>query len=763
MNSTNASPKLDTNHDGGDWAQPTRGPGKLLVLVGAKGGCGVTTVASNVAIALARERDQKILLIDLALPIGDAALCLGIAADYSTEDALRNIDRLDSTLLQSLLCKHWSGVFLLAAPTKVPELEVSNDAINKLIAVARSGFDYVIVDLGSRIDAAAEALFKYASTIYLVTQTGISELRNSNRLISQFFMQGSPNLEIVINRAEPRFLEASDDILSQALGKPVRWKIPDDQNAVRALQGGDAVTSKEHLSRISAEMASSLLRAFPKDEKDDLNVSSLIRSVTLVVSGNDELQHVKDSSMDDSGNSASIDWPALDPIRYGEKLTSDQLNASAAVAGTFVYTPGLGYVLPVGTHTLWVTFTPAESNGEAPLQIANSIVVRKATPVLTWQAPSDIPPGTALDEKQLNASASVPGKFNYSPAAGEVLATGTHTISVTFTPADEARYTRARAIISLTVGRETPSIGFPIPDPITYGTPLSAAQLCATASIPGIFEYKPGSGALLAAGEHPLSAIFTPEDPLTYSAAETTVSLRVAKARPSIDWRAPDPIAQGTPLTAAQLNATANVHGSFAYSHTAGEVLGPGMHDISATFTPTDTLNYKTEHAVVPITVVEKLSPAVIWPVPSAISYGTALNAAQLNATASLPGTFVYVPSAGHILAPGRYILSAFFIPAETKKYATVQATVELEVERSSEIASLSAAAGEAPNLSAPAPAGEAPSPSAPAPAGSALDSALVKVSDSYTAATVNTHETRIYKGAVYEKGEDGKWHLQKK
>ena len=71
--------------------------GKLLVFAGSKGGSGVTTVACNVAIALAQDSDQKILLIDLALPIGDAALCLGIAAGYSTEDALRNIDRLDAT------------------------------------------------------------------------------------------------------------------------------------------------------------------------------------------------------------------------------------------------------------------------------------------------------------------------------------------------------------------------------------------------------------------------------------------------------------------------------------------------------------------------------------------------------------------------------------------------------------------------------------------------------------------------------------------
>ena len=233
--------------------------GGLHVFLGSKGGSGVTTVACNVAIALAQRPEHRILLIDLALPIGDCALCLGISAGYSTEDALRNSGRLDASLLHNLLVKHRSGVFVLAAPTKVPDIEVSKGAIDKLIAIARQEFDYVIVDVGSRIDVAAKVLFEDATTIYLVTQTGISELRNSNRLISQFFAEGSENLEVVINRFESRFLEpANEDVITKALGRPVRWKIPDDQDAARALQHGDGGFLETRTSRISLEMASSI-------------------------------------------------------------------------------------------------------------------------------------------------------------------------------------------------------------------------------------------------------------------------------------------------------------------------------------------------------------------------------------------------------------------------------------------------------------------------------------------------------------------------
>ena len=107
---------------------------------------------------------------------------------------------------------------MLAAPTNVPEIEVSKESIDKLISIARREFDHVVVDVGSRIDVAAKTLFEHASTNYLVIQTGISELRNSNRLISQFFTEGNRNLEIVINRFDSHFHETvNEDVIAQAL------------------------------------------------------------------------------------------------------------------------------------------------------------------------------------------------------------------------------------------------------------------------------------------------------------------------------------------------------------------------------------------------------------------------------------------------------------------------------------------------------------------------------------------------------------------
>ena len=727
--------------------------GGLHVFVGSKGGSGVTTVACNVAIALAQRSGQSILLVDLAVPIGDAALCLGITAGYSTEDALKSIDRLDASFLRNLLVKHRSGVFVLAAPTKVPDVEVSKGAIEKLIAIARREFDHVIVDVGSRIDVAAKVLFEEASMIYLVTQTGISELRNSNRLVSKFFAEGRPNLEIVVNRFESRFLEpANEEVIAQALGRPVRWKIPDDQDAARALQYGDSGLPETRISRISREMASSISgRQSPQGRKRDFDHPDLGRDIARLDSGRIEPPSAKVLHSGDARTTSAITWPAPDPITYGNKLTFAQLNATASVEGTLVYTPGPGYVLPVGTHSLWVTFTPADSNGNASQQASVSIVVAKAKPVLSWPTPAGIIYGTALDDAQLNASVSVPGRLEYSPAPGEVLPPGKHSLSVTFTPADGANYTTAKASVSLAVAKATCEVQWPAPDPITYGSKLSNLQLCAMASVPGTFEYKPGVGAVLAAGEHKLSVVFTPADTVGYSPSRAAASVTVAKATPRIIWPTPDPIAYGVSLSTIQLNAKASVPGSFVYAPAAGEMLKPGVHELSVTFTPTDTLNYTTVSAVVSQPVTEKLPTIITWPAPSAVPYGTALGPAQLNATASVPGTFVYTPSEGHVLAPGRYTLSASFTPSDTEKHGTAQATVVIEVEGSPYTASLPTIEDEPESAQTFTTTKFAPADSVPAEA-----------TIEPTAGETIPRETRTYKGAVYEKGEDGQWHLQK-
>jgi pilus assembly protein CpaE len=207
--------------------------GRILVFVGAKGGSGVTTIASNYAVSLARESGQNTMLIDLNLPLGDAALELGLQSQYSTESAIQNYSRLDANFLSKLLVKHSSGLSVLAAPDTYTEFHASHEAVEKLLAVARQDFDYVVVDAGSRFDPTCRALFEPGAVVYLVLQVGISELRNANRLVTEFFKSTGAKLEIVLNRYSPRVLGIDEDSITKALTKPATWRIPNDYSTAR--------------------------------------------------------------------------------------------------------------------------------------------------------------------------------------------------------------------------------------------------------------------------------------------------------------------------------------------------------------------------------------------------------------------------------------------------------------------------------------------------------------------------------------------------
>jgi pilus assembly protein CpaE len=243
--------------------------GKLLVFLGAKGGSGVTTLACNFAVSLAKEHKKKTILIDLNLPLGDAAISLGIRAEHSIVSAFQNVGRLDSLLLSTFLVQHDSGLYVLAAPSELAPTFVSVEAIDKLLEVARRDFDFVVVDAGSKLDLQRKHMFDESATIYLVTQAGIPELRNCHRLLSQLADTGSPKIEVVLNRYDARSVDLDEDHIEKALNRPANWRIPNNYAAVRRMQNTAAPLSEDGapISRVIRQMTESVCGRPPVPEK----------------------------------------------------------------------------------------------------------------------------------------------------------------------------------------------------------------------------------------------------------------------------------------------------------------------------------------------------------------------------------------------------------------------------------------------------------------------------------------------------------------
>ena len=301
-----------------------------------------------------------------------------------------------------------------------------------------------------------------------------------------------------------------------------------------------------------------------------------------------------------------ITWGNPEGIIYGTALSGTQLNATADVPGTFVYTPAAGTVLNAGTRTLRVDFTPDDGDNYQSTFAEVTIVVAKATPVITWMNPGSIMYGTALSGTQLNATADVAGAFTYTPPSGTVLNAGAgQQLHVDFVPTDTTNYNNTSDDAEITVNKAWPNITWSNPANITYGTVLSGTQLNATADVPGSFVYTPAAGTLLGAGVgQTLHVDFTPTDTSNYNDIDYSVQITVDKATPVITWAEPADITVGTALDGTQLNASANVAGSFVYDPVSGTVLTVGEDQaLDVTFTPTDTDNYTTATATVYIDV----------------------------------------------------------------------------------------------------------------------------------------------------------------
>ncbi|HKN22575.1 MAG TPA: hypothetical protein VJX73_14220, partial [Terracidiphilus sp.] len=232
---------------------------RLFVFLGTKGGCGVTTLAANFALALAQESEGNTLLIDFGLPLGDAAINLGIKSEYSVANALQLTDRLDAGLLAKLVVKHNTGLAVLASPSEFSDNKVSLDSIDKLVTVARGAYDFVVADVGSRIDLLDTSLFDKSAIVYLITQVGISEMLNANRMVSKFFFTRDHTLQIVLNRYKPSDLLFDERKINEALTRPSQWKVPDDYAAARRTRetSSPMVLVDSAIARAIREMAKS--------------------------------------------------------------------------------------------------------------------------------------------------------------------------------------------------------------------------------------------------------------------------------------------------------------------------------------------------------------------------------------------------------------------------------------------------------------------------------------------------------------------------
>jgi pilus assembly protein CpaE len=235
---------------------------RTVAVFSPKGGVGTTTVATNVAVAAASRRPDKVVLIDFALPFGNVAAHLNLEANQTIADVVRDDTALkEPELLRTYAVRHDSGLHVLAAPSAPDAAETITTAhVEQIIKTALESYDYVVIDAGSNLDDRTLAIFEAAETVILTVYPEIAALNAMHSLLEYLGEAGSVGLRstFVVNDIFAREILKLRDVES-ALGSKVSIELPYDpfiylkavNEGVPVFLGAPRSAAAERLNRLS--------------------------------------------------------------------------------------------------------------------------------------------------------------------------------------------------------------------------------------------------------------------------------------------------------------------------------------------------------------------------------------------------------------------------------------------------------------------------------------------------------------------------------
>jgi len=242
--------------------QPSRA--QVLAFMGAKGGCGVTSLVTQLGALLSTTLSRKTLIIDLHPDFGDTALYLGLTKyRYHFFELVENNDRLDAELLQSFLAKHSSGLELIPAPEGNDQpRRIVPGAVAQTLDFLRARYDYILVDMPPGLSDENLEMIRHCDQLHVVTVAEVSALRNVVRHLDYLTRKEIPRdrFRVILNRHQKRSL-ISDGEIEKTLGQRIYWKVPNQYaHVVKAINGGDPVAelSSSEVTKNLKELASIL-------------------------------------------------------------------------------------------------------------------------------------------------------------------------------------------------------------------------------------------------------------------------------------------------------------------------------------------------------------------------------------------------------------------------------------------------------------------------------------------------------------------------
>jgi pilus assembly protein CpaE len=257
--------------------QRETGRGAVFTVLNAKGGSGATTVAVNLALALQAAHGNTA-LADVAT-VGHAALHMNLKPLFTVADAVRNLHRLDHTLMEGFMTRHDSGLQVLAGPNVPILVEPSTAEFARLFDMLAGHYRYVVVDVSTRVDATARLVSSLSQSVLLVAHADVASLWSAARL-QQFLAEagGRDQMRLVLNRFRrtPGFTETDAE---SAAGVKLLWKIPNQYAAIStAIDRGIPLMQQSH-SEVARSFAGLAARLTENDIEVKRGTWSLFKTV----------------------------------------------------------------------------------------------------------------------------------------------------------------------------------------------------------------------------------------------------------------------------------------------------------------------------------------------------------------------------------------------------------------------------------------------------------------------------------------------------
>ncbi|HUZ54812.1 MAG TPA: P-loop NTPase [Streptosporangiaceae bacterium] len=229
-------------------APPTEVPhgrdGQVVTVFAAKGGCGKTTLAINLAVALARQSDRRVCIVDLDLAFGDVAISVQLDPGRTIVDALPMAGHLDQTGASSLLTRYQANLDMLLAPTTPGDAEKIPPAlVGELLVVLRTIFDYVVVDTPAQFSEHVLTAMDNSAHHVLLTTPDVPALKNLRITLDMLDLLSYPRQirSVVLNRSDSKVGLSLEDV-ERVVRWPIAAHIPSSREVPISINKGTPLT-----------------------------------------------------------------------------------------------------------------------------------------------------------------------------------------------------------------------------------------------------------------------------------------------------------------------------------------------------------------------------------------------------------------------------------------------------------------------------------------------------------------------------------------